>query len=282
MDVGSGTGILSMFAARAGAKKVYAMEFSNMAAQSRQIIKDNNLEDIITVIQAKVEEVTELPDGCEKVDVIISEWMGYCLFYESMLNTVIFARDKWLKEDGLIFPDKAKLYLCAIEDRQYKEDKIHWWDNVYGFNMSAIRKVAITEPLVDVVDNAQVVTNNYCIKEIDLYTVKVEDLTWSSDFQLRCARNDYVQALVTFFTVEFSKCHKRTGFSTGPDVQYTHWKQTVFYLMDALTVKKGEEITGNFSVTPNARNERDLDFKIKVDFHGDVCELREENVYTMH
>ncbi|KAK6012814.1 arginine N-methyltransferase 8 family protein [Ostertagia ostertagi] len=275
MDVGSGTGILSMFAARAGAKKVYAMEFSNMAAQSRQIIKDNNLEDIITVIQAKVEEVTELPDGCEKVDVIISEWMGYCLFYESMLNTVIFARDKWLKEDGLIFPDKAKLYLCAIEDRQYKEDKIHWWDNVYGFNMSAIRKVAITEPLVDVVDNAQVVTNNYCIKEIDLYTVKVEDLTWSFRLPVALCQK-------RLRPIEFSKCHKRTGFSTGPDVQYTHWKQTVFYLMDALTVKKGEEITGNFSVTPNARNERDLDFKIKVDFHGDVCELREENVYTMH
>lgn len=176
-----------------------------MALQSRQIIKDNNLDDVITVIQAKVEEVTELPDGCEKVhqiyflayqttsvckhllvqvDVIVSEWMGYCLFYESMLNTVIFARDKWLKEGGLIFPDKAKLFLCAIEDRQYKEDKIHWylssilysvmyyygssyrWDNVYGFNMSAIRKVAITEPLVDVVDNAQVVTNNYCLKEV--------------------------------------------------------------------------------------------------------------------
>lgn len=39
-------------------------------------------------------EEVELP--VEKVDIIISEWMGYCLFYESMLNTVIYARDKWL------------------------------------------------------------------------------------------------------------------------------------------------------------------------------------------
>ncbi|VDN47109.1 unnamed protein product [Gongylonema pulchrum] len=89
--------------------------------------------------------------------------MGYCLFYESMLNTVIFARDKWLKPGGALFPDRAKLFLCAIEDRQYKEDKINWWDNVYGFNMSSIRRVAIAEPLVDVVDHAQVVTNNYLI-----------------------------------------------------------------------------------------------------------------------
>ena len=47
----------------------------------------------ITLIKGKVEEV-ELP--VEKVDVIVSEWMGYCLFYESMLDTVIYARDKWL------------------------------------------------------------------------------------------------------------------------------------------------------------------------------------------
>ena len=62
-----------------------------------------------------------------QVDIIISEWMGYCLFYESMLNTVIYARDKWLAADGMLFPDKAKLFVCAIEDRQYKEDKIHWY-----------------------------------------------------------------------------------------------------------------------------------------------------------
>lgn len=137
-----------------------------MALTSRKIIKDNNLDHIIEVIQAKVEDVKELPGGIEKVDIIISEWMGYCLFYESMLNTVLFARDKWLKEGGMLFPDKAKLYVCAIEDRQYKEDKIHWWDSVYGFNMSAIKNVAIKEPLVDIVDNAQVVTNNCLVKDV--------------------------------------------------------------------------------------------------------------------
>lgn len=80
----------------------------------------------------------------------------YCLFYESMLDTVLYARDKWLAEDGLMFPDRATLYICGIEDRQYKEDKIHWWDDVYGFNMSAIRKTAICEPIVDSVDPKQV------------------------------------------------------------------------------------------------------------------------------
>jgi protein arginine N-methyltransferase 1 len=97
-----------------------------MAVQSRQIIKDNGFEDVITVIQSKLEDIQELPEGYEKVDIIISEWMGYCLFYESMLNTVIAARDKWLAPGGALFPDRAKLFVCAIEDRQYKDEKINW------------------------------------------------------------------------------------------------------------------------------------------------------------
>jgi protein arginine N-methyltransferase 1 len=282
MDVGSGTGILSMFAAKAGAKKVYAVEFSSMATQSKQIISDNNLDDIIEVIHSKVEDIQHLSDGYEKVDVIVSEWMGYCLFYESMLNTVIYARDKWLAPNGILFPDKAVLYICAIEDRQYKDEKINWWDNVYGFNMASIRQVAITEPLVDVVDRGQVVSDNFAVKEVDLYTVTVNDLTFESPYTLRFIRNDYVQALVTFFTIEFTKCHKRVGFSTAPDQKYTHWKQTVFYLCDSITVKKGEQMEGIFSVMPNLRNPRDLDFRITINFSGELCELLEDNKYVMH
>ena len=50
---------------------------------------------MITFVKGKVEEVS-LPAGVDKVDIIISEWMGYNLFYESMLQSVLFARDKWL------------------------------------------------------------------------------------------------------------------------------------------------------------------------------------------
>jgi type I protein arginine methyltransferase len=51
--------------------------------------------------------------------------MGYFLVFESMLPTVLYARDKWLKKDGLIFPDTATMYLEGLEDGDYKEEKIH-------------------------------------------------------------------------------------------------------------------------------------------------------------
>merc|ERR1712096_59221 len=138
---------------------------------------------------------------------------------------------------------------CGIEDRQYKDDKIAWWDDVYGFDMSCIRKVALTEPLVDSVDRNQVVTNSCLIKEIDIQTCTKEDIPFSSPFHLQFKRNDYCQ--------------------------------TVFYLDDYMTCKKGEEVTGVFNMKPNTRNIRDLDFEISVNFEGELCSVRESNTYRM-
>jgi protein arginine N-methyltransferase 1 len=147
--------------------------------------------------------------------------------------------------------------------------------------------------------------------EIDLNTLRKEDLAFEAPFKLLSRHDDYIHAVVTFFTVEFSKCHKRTWFSTAPEAPYTHWKQTVFYLNDYATVKKvlnsnfnktdlrlwldmglclrtlwvcfsqGEEVTGVFSLKQNSRNNRDLDFKVKIDFDGEHSSLHEDNTYRM-
>jgi len=141
LDIGCGTSILCLFAAKAGAKQVIGVtnplpcsflyftkrrphththkqiDCSSIIDQAKQIVADNGFSDgtkvfffsfpcttvptdtlpysttVITLIKGKVEEV-ELP--VDKVDIIISEWMGYFLLYESMLDTVLYARDKWL------------------------------------------------------------------------------------------------------------------------------------------------------------------------------------------
>ena len=112
---------------------------SNIIDQAAKIVEANGFKDSayfvrtwlrmystlqkeITLVKGKLEEA-ELP--IKQFDIIISEWMGYFLLYESMLDTVLDARDKYLKPDGLIFPDVATLYLAAIEDQDYKEEKIN-------------------------------------------------------------------------------------------------------------------------------------------------------------
>lgn len=272
LDVGCGTGILSMFAAKAGAKHVYGIECSGIIHTAQQIIKDNKLSDKITLIHGKVEDVT-LP--VPKVDIIISEWMGYALLYESMLDTVLAARDMWLNPGGIILPDKATLYMCGIEDTQYKDEKIHFWDDVYGFDMSCIKKIAISEPLVDTVNPDQICTKPCQLLSLDIHTCTKADLTFTSQWKLQASRNDYLTAMVLYFDVGFTRIHKPLWISTGPRAPYTHWRQTVFYLHEQLTVGKDETVEGSLTCKPNPNNHRDLDFEISYKFEGKASGVQE-------
>ncbi|XP_028064938.1 probable protein arginine N-methyltransferase 1 isoform X1 [Camellia sinensis] len=314
LDVGAGTGILSLFCAKAGAKHVYAVECSQMADMAQEIVKVNGFSDVITVLKGKIEEI-ELPVA--QVDIIISEWMGYFLLFENMLNTVLYARDKWLVNNGVVLPDKASLYLTAIEDADYKEDKIEFWNNVYGFNMSCIKKQSIMEPLVDTVDQKQIVTNCQLLKVRKMYPCRINfnsnfnylsfgllgltnlllcftliqtmdiskmapgDASFTAPFKLVAERDDYIHALVAYFDVSFTKCHKLTGFSTGPRSRTTHWKQTVLYLEDVLTICEGEALVGNMTVAQNKKNPRDVDIMIKYSLNGRRCLVSRTQHYRM-
>ncbi|XP_043722346.1 probable protein arginine N-methyltransferase 1 [Telopea speciosissima] len=278
LDVGAGTGILSLFCAKAGAKHVYAVECSQMADMAKEIVEANGFSNVITVLKGKVEEIV-LPVA--QVDIIISEWMGYFLLFENMLNTVLYARDKWLINDGIVLPDRASLYLTAIEDAEYKEDKIEFWNNVYGFDMRCIKKQSMMEPLVDTIDQNQIVTNSQLLKTMDISKMAPGDASFTAPFKLVAERNDYIHALVAYFDVSFTKCHKFTGFSTGPRSRATHWKQTVLYLEDVLTVCEGEAVVGSMNVAPNKKNPRDVDIILKYSLNGQRCQVSRTQHFKM-
>ncbi|KAL8223250.1 hypothetical protein R6Q57_020649 [Mikania cordata] len=239
LDVGAGTGILSLFCAKAGAKHVYAVECSQMADMAQEIVKANGF------------------------------------------SNVLYARDKWLVTNGIVLPDNASLHLTAIEDSEYKEDKIEFWKNVYGFDMSCIRKQSMMEPLVDTVDQNQIVTNCQLLKNMNISKMTSGDASFTAPFKLVAERDDYIHALVAYFDVSFSVCHKMTGFSTGPKSKNTHWKQTVLYLEDVLTICQGEFVVGTMTVTQNKKNPRDIDITLKYSLNGRRCNVSTTQEYKM-
>ena len=279
LDVGCGTGILSLFAAQAGAKHVYGIDCSNIIHQAKEIVKRNGYEDNITLIQGKVEDV-ELP--VDQVDIIISEWMGYFLLYESMLDTVLYARDKWLAPThGKIFPDKAVLYIGAIEDATIKKERIDFWSNVYGFDMSNIADIAMCEPVVDVIAGQQVVSDTKPILQLDLLTCSKDDLSFHSSFQVTTLRDDFVHGLVVYFECAFTQIDKPIGFSTSPFSAYTHWKQTIFYFKDPLTMNMGDLINGTIACRPNPHNNRDLDIEVEIRVDTSDCQVESSMLYHL-
>lgn len=258
LDVGCGTGILSMFAAKAGAKHVYSVDMSNIIEKAREIVSLNGFDDKITLLQGKLEDI-ELP--VKEVDIIVSEWMGYFLLYESMLDTVLYARDKYLVKGGLILPDKCTMHIAGIEDAQYKDEKIHYWEDVYGFDYSPFIKVAMVEPLVDTVDNNSLITTPHQFFEFDINTVTAEELAFHREFNLRAIDDEMCHAFIVWWDATFPGDEKIV-LPTGPMAHYTHWKQTVFYMDQVLDLRKGDIIKGKISSRRNHQNPRELDIEI--------------------
>lgn len=265
LDVGSGTGILCLFAAKAGAKRCIGIECSDIVNYARTIAEQNGFGDVITYVHGKVEEV-KLP--VEQVDIIISEWMGYFLIYESMLDSVLYARDKWLVKNGLIFPDHAKLYVAAIEDADYKDEKIGFWGQLWGLDFSPLQSVVMQEPISDIVEQSGIATNVACVLEIDLHKCRREDLDFFATYELRAIRKDFLHALVFWFDVSFKACSPPVVLSTAPGKKYTHWKQTVLYFNDALVANQGDILSGMLAVRKSEQNPRDIDIKLSFQLDG--------------
>ncbi|XP_056616325.1 protein arginine N-methyltransferase 3 [Triplophysa dalaica] len=264
LDVGCGTGILSMFAAKAGARKVIAVDQSEIIYQAIDIVRSNQLEDTITLIKGRIEEIN-LP--VEKVDIIISEWMGYFLLFESMLDSVIYARDRYLAPDGLVFPDRCNISLAAVGDVQKHNDRVAFWDDVYGFHMTCMKKAVLPEAVVEVLKPETVISEPAVIKTIDCGTVTVSELEFSVDFTLKITLDTFCTAIVGYFDIFFDmRCRNKVEFSTSPNCPKTHWKQTVFILESPISVKAGEELQGQITIHKNIKDPRAL--MITLDLSG--------------
>jgi len=135
--------------------------------------------------------------------------------------------------------------------------------------MSCVKRLAMQEPVVDVVDADQICTSASCVLSIDLATVTLDDLAFSAPFCLTAARNDYVHALVAYFDCTFSACHKPITLSTSPRAPYTHWKQTVLYFEEVLVLNAGESLKGEIRVQRNQKNPRDVDIHVHATLDGE-------------
>ncbi|KAI9709146.1 MAG: hypothetical protein M1820_003593 [Bogoriella megaspora] len=288
LDIGCGTGILSLFCARAGAKHVYAVDNSAIIDKARGIIFANGLQDRITCLRGKVEEV-KLP--VEKVDIIVSEWMGYCLLYEGMLDSVLWARDRYLAREGLVVPSHCSLRVAPVADPEWVGENVTFWNDVYGFDMRAMMDKVNEDVVVRRVKPEAIAGASSVFKWLDLKTVKIEELVFEGKFDTVLdkdvdALDGWLVWFDTFFTTAFNtqvpaytkaeewkdRVDGNVAFTTGPFDKETHW-QSGSMTIDRLQsqgqpLKKGQQIVGSVAFRRREESKRELDIEIEWDAQG--------------
>ncbi|KAM4722156.1 protein arginine N-methyltransferase 6 [Rhinophrynus dorsalis] len=277
LDVGAGTGILSVFCVQAGAKKVYAVEASSVSRLATEVMKQNNMEARVQVINSSVES-TEIP---EQVDAIVSEWMGYSLMYESMLSSVIYARDKWLKPGGLILPSYADIFIVPVNDPT-TEGRLNFWSEVkhmYGVDMSCMRSFARScimskEMTVNPVSPEDVLSLPVKFASLDLNSTTQEEVSKiHGSFRFSCFGSSLMHGFAIWFSVTFPG-EKEVILSTSPYGEETHWKQTLLYLDEDIHVEQDTEIKGDITMTPSNANPRHLHVLLNYTVGGGMCKTK--------
>lgn len=279
LDVGCGTGVLSMFAARGGASKVVGVDFSETVRLAQQLVADNGLDGVVSIRRGKVEDM-EL-DG--KFDVLVSEWMGYCLFYENMLESVLDARDRYLKPGGTLFPDKCCMKLAAVAD---PSRPMAFWADVYGLDYRRVRPKVLEECEVEVVPDSLRCSHVHTLRRWDLRTMVIDDADFSVDFELAAsgAAPSLVTGFVAWFDCDFDHgCDTKVTLATGPADPETHWKQALFHLDEDeyFTLSPGEVLGGSFSMARGDPNPREMDVTIQWQVPGGAAAGRRLRSYHM-
>jgi len=254
-----------MIAAKAGAARVVGVDASEILDYAQRIVAANQLTTQVTLLRGTMETIA-MPEDVPKVDVIVSEWMGYALLYESMLPTVLWARDKYLKPGGVMLPSACELFLAASAN-----DRLGFWADVYGFNMACIADELLKEASVEVVPAEALLSSPARFATIDVTSVADAELDFSAPYRLEVTRAGTLRSFVLHFDTIFDYSAlggQRTSFTTSCEDTPTHWKQTALYLKEPAAVGVGDVITGKVYLSRGLEYKRGYDISLDVEHNG--------------
>ena len=238
LDFGCGTGVLSIFASRAGAEKVYAVDESIFIQKALAIAKQNEIENIAFYFNNHLD--LELDT---RVDILVSEWMGHFLFYEAMLGPLLHVRDRFLRPGGLMIPGEVSLSAALVTDEDYYKDYSSLRGQPYDIDFSPIADGPLHQTHLEAFTPEQVMEPTVDLGTFDLHTLEAppKELVGTVIPTERAT----VYGFCAWFTAHLVEGIK---IGTGPHDPPTHWDQMYFMSLEPLEVEPGVELTIRLSV----------------------------------
>lgn len=235
VDLGSGTGILSLAAARAGAKRVYSIERTGIAKLAKRLFANNDFQNQIRLIHSDSNYV----NLSEKADLLVSEWIGVHVFQENMLPDFIDSRDRFLKPDGIVIPESVSIWLAPLRNNPIADDEIlAWCEPIEGLDFSEIAQLSLNDTYIANIVPEDLAAPGQSVHTIDLYTVsKSESFRFSCNFEIETSQT--INGICGWF---IAKLAEGITLDTSPHSPSTHWCQTVYPVLPEIRVLSGENL----------------------------------------
>lgn len=226
IDVGAGTGLLSILAAKAGARRVIAVERSAMAEHARALIAHNGVQDVVEVFEGNGDDLVL----DEKADVIVSEWLGHMAYVENMFDVVRNVRDAHLKPDGIMLPSSVKLHLAPVDAAEgFHEHGAGYWEKaaVHGIDFSCFTKRELDQGLPKrlMVPRDVMLGPGEVFHDLETKSAIAGSEWRRSNIEVEIKRAGTLNGFVGWFSTQLSP---NIVLDTSPRHPTTHWEQNLF------------------------------------------------------
>jgi len=234
-DIGAGTGLIGLMAAKLGAREVILYEGAEVAGVAAATLKANRTK-ACHLMPCLSTEMEDPP----RVDLVVSETLGNYALEENIVDTLLDARRRHLKDGGAIIPARIRQFVVpVVSDRIHTELAV--WDEVgFGLDLSAARQMSLNNVYVRSFKASELLDDGAAAEVWDTVTLGSDtraNRKGEASFTLSAACTIYGFAywweadLIDGITL-----------STAPDKPRTHWEQLYFPLEAPISPEAGERV----------------------------------------
>ena len=244
LDLGSGSGVLAILAARAGARRVIAIEQAHIADVATMLVADNDLRDRIEVHHARSQDV----ELSERANVLVTETLGNLGFDEQILVSLLDARQRLLTPDARLVPQRVALFAAPADAARAHEREVAFWGATrYGIDFSLVRTFAANQVRTIEIDEDDFLAPAAMLADVDLGAVQSPSV--SGEARFIAAHDSAMHGFAAWFAATLVDDIR---VSNEPPLRTPNWRQAFLPLDEAVTVARGDEIALAIETTDGA------------------------------
>jgi predicted RNA methylase len=244
VDVGTGSGVLAVLAAKAGARKVYAIERGGVADLAQRVFRDNGVSDRIELLRMDARDAR----FAEPPTVIVTETLGALGIEEDIVALLKLLRARCTPDVKLI-PHVLRLYVAPLSDPSLA-DSLKRLDEQEGVSLAQVRERVTQRVSVRRVPAAYVAGRPTCFAS---HALAHDSLPHIYGARLVAARSCEINALATWFEADLAP---GVTLTNAPDAPWTSWTQLTLPLDPPLVVTEGSAI--DIELAPRVTSGRNL------------------------
>ncbi len=241
VDVGTGTGAFAIMAARHGARRVYAIEYDEIADLAASLVQANGLSDIITVL--RMDATVWTPP--EPLDVVVYEDVED-VGIGATLAALIPRLRTFMRPEGRFVPNSVSVWAAPVENAAEHRQGFPWPEaRAYGIDLSPLSELAHHMRSNCHLDRASLLSE----PEIFFRYAFGEPLPdhGQAQFSFVARRAGPLHGVLVWFDAQFAAGLEWTNAPSNPQ---TFWRQSFFHVRDAPRVEEGDQLTISLTHAP--------------------------------